>query len=166
MFAQILPKSGDLHIENVFDTTDLGQGVKQEWNHIYVSLTDVLLNRYGLKDFCKQWRTYSDCSFRRSSQILFCTFTQTADGTVEQFRANSKKLGSTDSSVGRASDSWSQGRRFDPHPGWGVVSLIKPLHPHCLVLVNPMARKPFQNDRKIVDRDVKPQTNKSKKLIF
>ena len=41
----ILLKSGDLHVENVFDTTDLGQGVKQEWNHIYVSLTDVLLNR-------------------------------------------------------------------------------------------------------------------------
>ena len=47
----ILLRSGDLHVENVFDTTDLGQGVKQEWNHIYVSLTDVLLNRYKLKDF-------------------------------------------------------------------------------------------------------------------
>ena len=41
----ILLKSGVLHIQNVFDTTDIGQGAKQEWNHIYVSLTDVLLQR-------------------------------------------------------------------------------------------------------------------------
>ena len=41
----ILLKSGDLHVQNVFDTTDIGQGLKQEWNHIYVSLTDAMLNR-------------------------------------------------------------------------------------------------------------------------
>ena len=41
----ILLKSGDLHVQNVFDTTDIGQGIKQEWNHVYVSLTDVLLSR-------------------------------------------------------------------------------------------------------------------------
>ena len=67
-------------------------------------------------------------------------------------------MGSIDSSVGRASDSWSQGRGFDPHSRHGVLSLSKTLHPHCLVLIKP--RKPSQNDRKIVDRDVKPQTNK------
>ena len=38
---------------------------------------------------------------------------------------------STDSSVGRASDSSSQGRGFDPHLGRGVVSLSKTLHHHC-----------------------------------
>lgn len=38
----------------------------------------------------------------------------------------------------------------------GVVSLSKTFHPSCLVLDNP--RKPFQNDRKIDDQDVKPQT--------
>ena len=32
------------------------------------------------------------------------------------------------------------------------------LHPHCLVLVK--HRKPSQNDRKFVDREVEPQTNK------
>ena len=52
--------------------------------------------------------------------------------------------GSTDSSVGRASDSRSQGHGFDPHPWCGVVSLSKTHHPDCLVLVKP--RKPSQND--------------------
>ena len=73
-------------------------------------------------------------------------------------------LGSTDSSVGRASDSFSQGRGLDPHPGRGVVSLSKILRPHCLVLVK--SREPSQNDRKIVDRDVKPQTNKQNLLVL
>ena len=60
----------------------------------------------------------------------------------------------------RVSDSWSQGHGFDPHPGRGVVSLSKTLHPHCfIVLVKPRS-KLSQNDWKIVDRDVKSQTNK------
>ena len=50
-----------------------------------------------------------------------------------------------------------------PHPGRSVVSLSKTLHPHCLVLVKP--RKPSQNDRKIVDRDVNPQTNKQTLIL-
>jgi hypothetical protein len=41
----LLLKSGDLHVNNVFDVTDIGHGVKQEWNHIYVSLTYVQLSR-------------------------------------------------------------------------------------------------------------------------
>ena len=41
----LILKSGDLHIQNVFDFTDLGQGVKQEWNHLYVSLSYVQLKR-------------------------------------------------------------------------------------------------------------------------
>ena len=44
------------------------------------------------------------------------------------------------------------------NPGRSVVSFSKTFHPHCLVLVKP--RKPSQNDWKIVDRDIKPQTNK------
>ena len=40
------------------------------------------------------------------------------------------QFGSTDSSVERDLDSWSQGRRFDPHPGLAVVSLSKTLNPH------------------------------------
>ena len=35
-------------------------------------------------------------------------------------------------------------RDNDPHPGCGVVSLSKTLHPHCLVLFKP--RKTSQND--------------------
>ena len=50
--------------------------------------------------------------------------------------------GSTDSSVGRVSDSCLQGRGLNPLPGCGVVSLSKTLHPHRLVLL----RKPSQND--------------------
>ena len=65
---------------------------------------------------------------------------------------------STDRSVGRASDSLSQGRGFDPQLGRGVVSLSKTLHPHCIVLIK--LRKPPQNDWKIVDRDVKPKKNR------
>lgn len=41
----LILKSGDLHVQNMFDFTDLGQGVKQEWNHIYVSLSYVQLSR-------------------------------------------------------------------------------------------------------------------------
>lgn len=41
----LLLKTGDLHVQNVFDITDVGQGLKQEWNHIYVSLTYVQLSR-------------------------------------------------------------------------------------------------------------------------
>ena len=50
-------------------------------------------------------------------------------------------------------------RKFESHQGRGVVSLSKTLNPHWLVLVNP--RNLSQNDRKIVDRDVKLQTNKN-----
>ena len=60
------------------------------------------------------------------------------------FLHNFGKKGSTDSSVGRASDSWSQGRRFDPHPWCGVVFLSKTLYHHCLVLIK--IRKPSQTD--------------------
>ena len=49
---------------------------------------------------------------------------------------------------------------FDPHLGLGVVSLSKTFHPSCLVLVRP--REPPQKDRKIVDRDLKPQTKQNK----
>lgn len=42
----LLLKTGDLHVQNVFDITDVGQGLKQEWNHIYVSLTYVQLSRW------------------------------------------------------------------------------------------------------------------------
>ena len=51
---------------------------------------------------------------------------------------------STDSSVGRESDSLLQGCRLDPHLGRRVVSLSKTLHPSGLVLVKP--RKSSQND--------------------
>ncbi|XP_053396044.1 intermembrane lipid transfer protein VPS13A-like isoform X3 [Mercenaria mercenaria] len=44
----LLLKSGDLHVNNVFDFTDIGHGMKQEWNHIYVSLTCVQLSRAKL----------------------------------------------------------------------------------------------------------------------
>ncbi|KAL4233205.1 hypothetical protein ACF0H5_007889 [Mactra antiquata] len=44
----LLLKSGDLHVENVFDITDVGHGLKQEWNHVYVSLTFVQLSRAQL----------------------------------------------------------------------------------------------------------------------
>ena len=54
------------------------------------------------------------------------------------------KGGSTDKSVERVSNSWSQGRGFDPILEHGVVSLSKTLHSHCLVLVKP--RKSFLND--------------------
>ena len=43
-------------------------------------------------------------------------------------------------------------------PGRGAVSLSKTLHPNCLALVKP--RNSSQNYRKIVVRDIKPQTNK------
>jgi len=43
----LLLKSGNLHIENEFDFTDIGSGLKQEWNHVYISLTYVQLSRYG-----------------------------------------------------------------------------------------------------------------------
>ena len=42
------------------------------------------------------------------------------------------------------------------------MSLSKTLHPHCLVMVK--SRQPSQNECKIVDRDVKPQTNKTKSI--
>ena len=74
--------------------------------------------------------------------------------------ARKSDLGSTHSSVGRAPDSWSQGRGFDPHSGRGVVSLSKTL-PNCLVLVKPW--KPSQNDWKIVDWDIKQEQNKTNK---
>ena len=41
-------------------------------------------------------------------------------------------------------DSKVTGLGFDPHPGGGVVTLSKTLHPHYLVLVKP--RKLSQND--------------------
>ena len=47
--------------------------------------------------------------------------------------------------------------------GRGVVSLSKTLHTHCLVLVK--AREWSQNDRNIVDRDIKPQRNKQTKHL-
>ena len=48
----------------------------------------------------------------------------------------------TDSSVGRGSDSWSQGCWFYSHPGRSVVSLSKMLYPHCLILVKPRKAVP------------------------
>ena len=57
-------------------------------------------------------------------------------------------LGSTDSSVGRALDSLSQGHKFDPQSGRCVVSFSKTLHPHCLVLVKP--RKPSLMTKKLL----------------
>ena len=62
----------------------------------------------------------------------------------KSFTTHPFAAGSTDSSVGRASDSRSQGRGFNHHLGPVVVSLSKTLHPHCLLLVKP--RKPSQND--------------------
>ena len=47
---------------------------------------------------------------------------------------------------------------FDPLLRQGVVSLSKTFRPGYLVLVKP--RRPPQNDGKIVDRNIKPQTNK------
>ena len=47
----LLLKSGNLHIENEFDFTDIGSGLKQEWNHVYISLTYVQLSRYGFGQF-------------------------------------------------------------------------------------------------------------------
>ena len=45
-------------------------------------------------------------------------------------------MGSTKSSVGRASDTYLQGHGFDPQLGPGVVSLSKILHPpFCFVLL-------------------------------
>ena len=53
-------------------------------------------------------------------------------------------LGSTDISVGRVPDSWSQGQGFESRQGCGVVSFSKTIHLHCLVLVQP--RKRSQHD--------------------
>ncbi|XP_052807431.1 intermembrane lipid transfer protein VPS13A-like isoform X2 [Mya arenaria] len=44
----LILKSGDLHVQNEFDFTDVGQGLKQEWNHVYVSLSRVQLSRAEL----------------------------------------------------------------------------------------------------------------------
>ena len=47
-------------------------------------------------------------------------------------------VGSSDSSVRKASDSRSQGCMFDFHPGCGVVSMSKTLQPqYLIVLVEP-----------------------------
>ena len=63
--------------------------------------------------------------------------------------AEQPNLNLTDGSVGRVSDSLSQGRVFDLHPWCGVVSLSKTLHPYCLVQVRAIvlvrARKSSQN---------------------
>ena len=68
----ILLKSGDLHVQNVFDTTDIGQGVKQEWNHIYVSLTDVMLNRLVFFFKCSRGAQGLNGSLRLAAGLVLC----------------------------------------------------------------------------------------------
>ena len=72
-------------------------------------------------------------------------------------------LGSTHSSVGKASDSWSQGCGFDPKSGHVVVSLSKTLHSHCLVLVKPKVTKNVDPDVKYKNNNKETKKEKKKK---